>query len=96
MSFFGTRCQIWGTIELHRDPISKVLSGKNVSKHPMLSISLAYNVISCKKIKRNTKKQGQNSPAANFLPKGVCSPMYTGLFTFMAHWPIPISLFVFE
>ena len=20
-----TRCQIWGTIELHRDPISKVL-----------------------------------------------------------------------
>ena len=21
------RCQIWGTIELHRDPISKVLSG---------------------------------------------------------------------
>ena len=26
MSFFGTRCQIWGTIELHRDPISKVLS----------------------------------------------------------------------
>ena len=57
MSFFGTRCQIWGTIELHRDPISKVLSGKNGSKPPMLSISLAYNVISCKK---NQKKHSKN------------------------------------
>ena len=27
-------------------------------------------------------KQGQNCPAANFRPKGVCSPMYTRLFTF--------------
>ena len=50
-----TRCQIWGTIELHRDPISKVLS-KNGSKHPMSSISMAYNVISCKKVERNTQK----------------------------------------
>ena len=31
-------------------------SGKNGSKHPMLSIFMAYNVISCKKIERNTKK----------------------------------------
>ena len=31
-------------------------SGKNGSKHPMLSISMAYNVISCKKVKRNTHK----------------------------------------
>ena len=31
-------------------------SGKNGSKHPMLSISMAYNVISCKKIERNTQK----------------------------------------
>ena len=51
------RCQIWGTIELHRDPISKVLSEwLNSSKHPMLSISMAYNVISCKKVERNTQK----------------------------------------
>ena len=32
------------------------LSGKNVSKHPMLSISMALNVISCKKVERNTQK----------------------------------------
>ena len=31
-------------------------SGKNGSKHPMLSISMAYNVISCKKVERNTQK----------------------------------------
>ena len=31
-------------------------SGKNGSKHPMLSISMAYNVISCKKVQRNTQK----------------------------------------
>ena len=31
-------------------------SGKNGSEHLMLSISMAYNVISCKKIKRNTPK----------------------------------------
>ena len=31
-------------------------SGKNGSKHPMLSISMANNVISCKKIERNTQK----------------------------------------
>ena len=31
-------------------------SGKNVSKHSMLSISMAYNVISCKKVERNTQK----------------------------------------
>ena len=30
--------------------------GKNGSKHPMLSISMAYNVISCKKVERNTQK----------------------------------------
>ena len=30
--------------------------GKNGSKHPMLLISMAYNVISCKKIGRNTQK----------------------------------------
>ena len=29
---------------------------KNGSKHPILSISMAYNVISCKKIGRNTQK----------------------------------------
>ena len=28
-------------------------SGKNGSKHPILAISMAYNVISCKKIERN-------------------------------------------
>ena len=32
-------------------------SGKNGSKHPMLSISMAYNVISCKK---NRKKHSKN------------------------------------
>ena len=32
-------------------------SGKNGSKHPMLSISMAYNVISCKK---NPKKHSKN------------------------------------
>ena len=32
-------------------------SGKNGSKHPMLSISMAYNVISCKK---NQKKHSNN------------------------------------
>ena len=31
-------------------------SGKNSSKHPMLSISMAFNVISCKKVERNTQK----------------------------------------
>ena len=31
-------------------------SGKNGSKHPMLSISMAYNMISCKKVERNTQK----------------------------------------
>ena len=31
-------------------------SGKNGSKHPMLPISMAYNVISCKKVERNTQK----------------------------------------
>ena len=31
-------------------------SCKNGSKHPMLSISMAYNVISCKQIERNTQK----------------------------------------
>ena len=31
-------------------------SGKNGSKHPLLSISMAYNVISCKKVERNTQK----------------------------------------
>ena len=30
-------------------------SGKNGSKHPMLSIYMAFNVISCKKFKRNTQ-----------------------------------------
>ena len=30
-------------------------SGKNGSKHPMLSISMAYKVISCKKVERNTQ-----------------------------------------
>ena len=50
-----TRCQIWGTIELHRFQKCSE-SGKNGSKHPMLPLSMAYNVISCKKIERNTKK----------------------------------------
>ena len=31
-------------------------SGKTGSKHPMLSISMAFNVISCKKVERNTQK----------------------------------------
>ena len=31
-------------------------SGKNGSKHPMLSISMTYNAISCKKVERNTQK----------------------------------------
>ena len=31
-------------------------SGKNGSKHPMLSTSMAYSVISCKKFNQNTKK----------------------------------------
>ena len=31
-------------------------SGKNGSKHPMSSLSMAYNVISCKKVERNTQK----------------------------------------
>ena len=31
-------------------------SGKSGSKHPMLSISMAFNVISCKKVERNTQK----------------------------------------
>ena len=31
-------------------------SGKNGSKHPILSISMAYNVISCKKSRKNTQK----------------------------------------
>ena len=31
-------------------------SGKNGSEHPMLSISMAYNMISCKKVERNTQK----------------------------------------
>ena len=31
-------------------------SDKNGSKHPMLSITLAYNVISCKKLKETLKK----------------------------------------
>ena len=31
-------------------------SGKNGSKHPMLPISMAFNVISCKKVERNTQK----------------------------------------
>ena len=50
-----TRCQIWGTIELHRTLFQKCShSGINGSKHPMLSISMAYDVISCKK---NPKKK---------------------------------------
>ena len=31
-------------------------NGKNGSEHPMLSISMAYNMISCKKVERNTQK----------------------------------------
>ena len=31
-------------------------SGKNGSKHPMLSIPMAFNVILCKKVERNTQK----------------------------------------
>ena len=31
-------------------------SGKNGSKHPLLLISMAFNVISCKKFERNTQK----------------------------------------
>ena len=31
-------------------------SGRNGSKPPMLSISMAFNVISCKKVERNTQK----------------------------------------
>ena len=31
-------------------------SDKSGSQHKMLSISMAYNVISCQKIKRNTQK----------------------------------------
>ena len=34
-------------------------SGKNGSKHPMLSISMAYNVISCKKLKETLKNQNR-------------------------------------
>ena len=45
-----TRCQICGTIELHRGPISKVLRlVKMVFKHQMLSIFMAFKGISCKK-----------------------------------------------
>ena len=36
--------------------VEKCQSGKNGPKHPMLSISMAYNVISFKKIGRNTQK----------------------------------------
>merc|ERR1711899_546003 len=39
-------------------------SGKNGSKHPMLSISMAYNVISCKKVKKN---RSLNRDLLNFL-----------------------------
>ena len=67
-----TRCQIWGTIELHRTLFQKCShSGINGSKHPMLSISMAYDVISCKK---NPKKKMLTFPCrfcsqAQKLPK---------------------------
>ena len=42
---------------LHGDPISKVLSEwLKGSKHPILSISMAHNVVLCKQIQRNTQK----------------------------------------
>ena len=38
-------------------------------------------------------KHGQKGPAATFRPKGVCSPMCTGLFTFYSpsHYPSSLS-----
>ena len=52
-----TRCQIWCTIELQRARFQSCSqSGKNGSKHPRLSISMACNVISCKKLKETLKK----------------------------------------
>ena len=52
-----SRCRICGKIELHRDRFCKCCSsGENGSKHSMLSKSIAYNVISCKQIHRNTQK----------------------------------------
>ena len=35
-------------------------SGKNGSKHPMLSISMAYNVISCQKKSKETLKKSKS------------------------------------
>ena len=55
MVLHKTSCQIWGTIELHRDRFQKCSqSDKKGSKHPMLSISMADNDISCKKIEKKT------------------------------------------
>ena len=48
-----TQCKIEFTYQSQNPYESK--SGKNGSKHPMLSISMAFNVISCKKSKETLK-----------------------------------------
>ena len=56
--------QTWRLKELFLDTVLKMLLGhvvrstlhKNGSKHPMLQISMAENVISYKKIQRNAQK----------------------------------------
>ena len=57
LQHFRTRCKINLTYQSQNLRISKwSWSGKNGSKHPKLSISMADNVITYKKIKRNTQK----------------------------------------
>ena len=52
-----TQCKIEFTYQSQNLRISNwSQKGKNGSKHPMLTISMAYNVISYKKIKGNTQK----------------------------------------
>ena len=57
---FLTQCKINLTFQSQKPPNFKVVLPRVVkmvlNKHPILSISLAYNVISCKKVKRNTQE----------------------------------------
>ena len=67
--YLGTRSQIWIQLSCTETRFQKCSHrGKNGSEHPMLSIYMAYNVISCKQIQRNTQKN-QNRSRAQKWPK---------------------------
>ena len=71
LQHFRTRCKINLTYQSQNLWISKwSWSGKNGSKHPKLSISMAKNVISCKKNpKKHSKNQNRRFYYVNLAPE---------------------------